>query len=221
MMRRPRLSTQRPPATYEIPAALAVLAFGLVVVTDAITPSSRPPIWMLGPLDELAHLATGLVVLAALGREVDGRLARGLVVTSVAIDLDHIPQYLGADWLTAGTARPYPHSLLTLAVVATILWTLRSSWPARNGLAMTVLGVLIGLSAHFLRDLAEPHSGMALLWPVSRHTFSIPRSLYLELLGGAVAWSASARLASRLRLAAGRRWARVGRARSLDSSTAR
>ena len=47
------------------------------------------------------------------------------LISSVAIDLDHIPGRLSVGWLTAGTPRPYTHSLLTIAVVLVSAWVLR------------------------------------------------------------------------------------------------
>jgi hypothetical protein len=100
-----------------------------------------------GPLDELAHLLTGALVLAALRGVVDRRFAAGLLVMSVLIDIDHVPGLLGVDWITHGTDRPYTHSLLTMAIVGLAA----IGWRGRRSL---LLGALLGLGAHLARDLS-------------------------------------------------------------------
>jgi hypothetical protein len=75
------------------PALLAGVALGF----DAL--NRRVPFGLLstGPLDEVAHLASaalGLMVLACLV-DVPRRFYVAALVASVAIDLDHIPLYLG------------------------------------------------------------------------------------------------------------------------------
>jgi inner membrane protein len=128
-----------------------------------------------GPLDETAHLLTTLIVLWAVGRGAFDRLLGAALVASVAIDLDHIPEELGGGWLTAGTPRPYTHSLLTIAIVLAGAWL----WPRRR---ILLLAVAAGLALHFWRDMAEPGSGVALLWPFSDASFSIPPVSYLGLM---------------------------------------
>jgi membrane-bound metal-dependent hydrolase YbcI (DUF457 family) len=185
---------RQPSSGYEVPGSAVAIAVGVILLADALLPESGEPVWFAGSLDELAHLANGVVVLGALGPDVDRRLARGLIGASVLLDIDHIPQYAGAHWLTAGTARPYPHSLVSLMGSAAIFWALRRRAPNPEP-STTALGVLIGLSAHFLRDLAVPDTGMPLLWPIKNRAFSIPRRLYVASLAGALAWSL--RLAAR------------------------
>lgn len=139
------------------------------------------------PLDETAHFLTTLLVFWALAGKRAERYLWPALVASVAIDLDHVPQYLGYRGLTAGTPRPYSHSLLTILVVL----VLAEIWRRRRDM---FVGVAIGLAVHFWRDTAEPHSGVALLWPLSKHSFSTPHGLYLALMGGVivVAWVRSA-----------------------------
>jgi membrane-bound metal-dependent hydrolase YbcI (DUF457 family) len=164
-----------------VPGSAVALAVGAILVADAVMPESGEPVWLVGSLDEIAHLATGVVVLGALGTSVDGRLARGLIGASVLIDIDHIPQYAGARWLTAGTARPYPHSVLTLIASSATLLALRRRAPQAEA-GTTALGILIGFTAHFVRDLATPGTGVALLWPIKKRAFSISHRLYAVLL---------------------------------------
>jgi inner membrane protein len=131
---------------------------------------------------------------------VDRRLARGLIAASVLIDLDHIPQYRGAGWLTAGTDRPYPHSLLSLLGSSAAFLALRRTAP-QGGASSAALGILIGLGAHFFRDLAVPSCGVPLLWPIQRRAFSIPRGVYLASLATGLARNLARRHAKRCRFA--------------------
>jgi len=133
-----------------------------------------------GPLDEVAHALTTVLILWALGPRACQRFLVPAVIASVAIDLDHIPGELGANWLTNGTPRPYTHSLLTIAVVlaAAALWRRRRD---------VLFGIAIGLASHLFRDLAEPGSGVALLWPWSDHSFSLSHAVYLSIMAAVVA----------------------------------
>jgi hypothetical protein len=128
-----------------------------------------------GPLDELAHLCTCLLVLWALGRGPTERFLGPALVVSVAIDLDHVPGQLGIDWLTAGTPRPYTHSLSTIAVVLVAALMVRR----RRDL---LLGIAVGLVVHFWRDLSEPGSGVSLLWPWSYRAFQLPHASYVAAM---------------------------------------
>ena len=132
------------------------------------------------PLDETAHLMTTLLILWALGPRIcKRRFMVPALIASVAIDADHIPGQLGATWLTAGTPRPYTHSLLMIVVVLAIA----ALWRARRDV---VLGVAIGLALHFFRDLAEGGAGVSLLWPVSYHSFQYPHGVYVAIMVGVV-----------------------------------
>jgi inner membrane protein len=103
------------------------------------------------------------------------------LIGSVAIDLDHIPQYLGYRFFTVGTPRPYTHSLLTpLLLVALALGVRRYR--------TVFLGLALGVLLHFFRDLAEGNgSSVPLLWPLSDHAFSYSHSTYLVLMACVVA----------------------------------
>ena len=105
------------------------------------------------------------------------------LIGSVAIDVDHIPQYLGYYFLTAGTPRPYTHSLLTIAVLLSIAFAL-----VIRRHRLLFLGLALGVALHFFRDLAEGNgNGVALLWPFTDHAFSYPHSTYLALMACVVA----------------------------------
>jgi membrane-bound metal-dependent hydrolase YbcI (DUF457 family) len=90
----------------------------------------------------------------------------------VAIDADHIPQHLGTQALTAGTPRPYTHSLLTLVVLGlgAVVWRRRRE---------VLLGLCLGVTIHLWRDLSEPGSGVALLWPLSDRGFALAHWSYV------------------------------------------
>lgn len=150
-----------------------VLAIALVLlVADQVLLHAGEGWLREGPVDELAHLLTGALVLAALRGVVDRRFAVGLLVMSVLLDVDHVPGLLGLDWITHGTDRPYTHSLLTIAVVglAAILWRGRRS---------PLLGALLGIGVHLARDLSESASGVPLAWPLSLRSFTLPHWAYL------------------------------------------
>ena len=165
---RDRRSIELSPATLTFAAVvLAVSDWGSRLAGDSLFPG--------GPLDEIAHLLTTLLVFWALGARMRRRFVVPALVISVAIDLDHLPGRLGADWLTAGTPRPYTHSLLTIAavLVAAALWSRRRD---------VLLGVVIGLVIHFGRDMAEGASGVSLLWPVSYQSFQYPHGVYVAIM---------------------------------------
>jgi len=129
-----------------------------------------------GPLDEVAHLLTTLIVLWALGPRIWDRFAVPALVASVLIDLDHVPGQLGHEFLTRGTPRPYTHSLLSIAVVL----VLAALWRSRRDV---MLGVALGLAIHFWRDMSEADAGVALLWPFSDHSFMWSHAGYLLVMG--------------------------------------
>lgn len=164
------------------PLALALVALGLVV-TDWGTQLAGASTVPGGPLDEGAHLLTTLLVLWALGPRAYERFLLPALLASVAIDLDHIPGRLGVDWLTAGTPRPYTHSLLTIAVclAAAALWGRRRD---------LLLGIAVGLAIHFWRDMGEHGSGVSLLWPLSNHVFSLPHATYVIVMAVVIGFDA-------------------------------
>ncbi|HEY6549851.1 MAG TPA: glycosyl hydrolase [Solirubrobacterales bacterium] len=149
-----------------------------------------------GLVDEPAHLATcavALLALAALGGQLPTRFVAAALLASVAIDIDHAPQYLGWDALTAEAPRPYTHSPFVVGALLLCAWLAPGRW---RGL---LLGVAFGLGAHLLRDLATG-PGLAVAWPVSGAAVKAPYPLY------AIGVSALACLAAL-------RWRRAGRPR--------
>jgi inner membrane protein len=163
-----RRLTELSPVTLALTAVLLAAAdWGTRLAGDTVIPG--------GPLDELAHLLTTLLFFWALGARARERFLVPALIASVAIDLDHIPGRLGVDWLTAGTPRPYTHSLLTIAIVLASAYVLRR----RRDL---LLGVAIGLAIHLWRDMGEGDSGVSLLWPISKHSFQYPHGAFVVVM---------------------------------------
>jgi membrane-bound metal-dependent hydrolase YbcI (DUF457 family) len=137
-----------------------------------------------GLMDEPAHLATCVVLLLALlalsGAKPPLRFLAAALVSSVAIDLDHIPGYLGSHLLTGSMPRPYTHSLLLVVVLVATAALVRR--PDRR---QVWLGVAFGVGAHLLRDLATG-PGVAFLWPFVIAPIKIPYALYAATLVAAM-----------------------------------
>ncbi|HEY2160378.1 MAG TPA: serine acetyltransferase [Solirubrobacteraceae bacterium] len=157
--------------------ALLLMAAALLAADQALV-HTGDGVWTAGPLDETAHFLTAALVLAALRGYVGRAFAVGLLAASVLIDLDHVPGRLGIEWVTRGTPRPYTHSLLSLVAVGLVAF----AWRSRRSL---LLGMLLGLAAHFYRDTSEsPISGVALFWPWSENSYTSQHWIYLVVMGG-------------------------------------
>jgi inner membrane protein len=145
-----------------------------IAAADTAFHAFSPSLVASGILDEAAHAATTIIILGALDWPGTRGFALAALVASLVIDLDHIPQYLGSHALTAGTPRPYPHSLPTLLAVALVAVV------TRGRLRHLALGAELGLVGHFFRDMAEPSSkaGVALFWPASDVNVRLPYVLY-------------------------------------------
>jgi inner membrane protein len=138
--------------------AVPVLLAGIALAFDAA--DRRVPFSVLasGPLDEVAHLATGALGLLALSCFIDAprRFYVAGLIASVAIDLDHIPLYLG---LGNPEQRPVTHSLATVLVVV-----IAAAVSRRHRAVLA--GAATGLLIHFARDIAEGPPGVRMLWPL-------------------------------------------------------
>ena len=141
-----------------------------------------------GVLDDPAHLATAIVVVAAL-RPRSARFAAALLIASVAIDLDHLPDLLGIDTLNPGTARPITHSFATAAAFGLLAAAVSRS-------RAIGAGVTAGMLAHFFRDVAS-EAGVPLLWPFSTTEVSVPYVSYAVALTALAAWAVTARTRER------------------------
>ncbi|HEU5063719.1 MAG TPA: glycosyl hydrolase [Solirubrobacterales bacterium] len=131
-----------------------------------------------GLVDEPAHLTTCAIALLAaaalLGRWLPASFVAAALFASVAIDLDHLPGYLGWDGLIGQGPRPYSHSLLPVLALLGFGFLV----PRRYRTAM--FGFAFGLSAHLLRDLATG-PGVSLLWPLP-DVVAVPYGLFAALL---------------------------------------
>ncbi len=157
------------------PLLLLVVVVGLDLVVDADSRSTPG----VAAFDEPAHLATGILVVLLLISFAPAPASLAFLlaalVASMAIDVDHLPQYLGWSGLSGGTPRPYTHSLVTpLLLAAAALF-------AKGRYRAVALGAAVGVCAHLLRDLGTA-SGVALLWPISDAAARIPYWTYLLAL---------------------------------------
>jgi hypothetical protein len=116
-------------------------------------------LWTTGPIDEVAHLCTAALGLLVLACFIDAprRFYVTALIASVAIDLDHIPLYLGL--LGNEAQRPVTHSLSTVAVFA-------AAAVADRRHRAVLGGVATGLVLHFARDIAEGYPGVRVFWPL-------------------------------------------------------
>jgi inner membrane protein len=177
------------------PAPMALIAMTFVA-SDSAYQHAGNGLFPAGVLDEVAHLATAILILAAGPRAIRDRFIGPALIASVALDVDHIPGYLGDRFFTEGVPRPYTHSLLTIVIVLLVA----AFWRRWRDF---FLGIALGFCLHFLRDLAEGNgSGVALLWPVSRHAFSYSHTIYFAMMMavlGVDAFKAGHRLVSRVK----------------------
>lgn len=160
------------------PSGLAMLS-GIIAV-DVLLQVTNPARVMLGLLDETAHLATcallSSAVALALGRTPRAPFMLAALVGSVLVDVDHVPNdLLDSDVITAGTTRPYTHSLSTVVTLLVTAAVLRRD-VGRRAAAGAATGVLL----HLWRDLAT--GGVPLLWPATDHTVTIHQIAYLGTL---------------------------------------
>jgi inner membrane protein len=136
-----------------------VLLAGAALGFDAADRLTQFSVLRTGLFDEVCHLVTaalGLLVLTCF-LDVPRRFYVAALVASVAIDLDHIPLYLGL--LGNKDQRPVTHSLATVVVFAGAAIASR-----RHRAVLT--GCAVGLLLHFARDIAEGPPGVRMLWPL-------------------------------------------------------
>jgi inner membrane protein len=159
------------------PVLLAAVALGF----DAL--NRRVPFGLLstGPLDEVSHLATAALGLLVLACFVDAprRFYVAALIASVAIDLDHIPLYLGL--IGDDGQRPVTHTLATVVVFA------GAAVVSRRHRAV-LAGVATGLVLHFARDIAEGPPGVRLLWPLGGRAWT---ASFWWFLGMIIAFTAA------------------------------
>jgi inner membrane protein len=155
--------------------AYPILLAGIALIFDAA--DRRVPFTVAGNglLDEVAHLATAALGLLVLERFVDvpRRFYVAVLIASVAIDLDHIPVYLGL--LGNRDQRPITHSLVTVIVfvVAAVV--------SRRHRAV-LAGAATGLVLHFARDIAEGPPGVRMLWPLQQTAWTASYWWFLGMI---------------------------------------
>ena len=165
------------------PARLALVLAGAVVAVDLLWSLVEGSTGSLayGLIAAPAHLATCVVALLAVtalaGRSLPPRFVTAALIASVAIDVDHIPGYLGSHVLAGTLPRPYPHSLLLVLLLAALGGVSR-----RRGVREVSLGLAFGVSVHLFRDLATG-PGVPLLWPLSDGVASLPYAYFALGLG--------------------------------------
>jgi inner membrane protein len=132
-------------------------------------------LWTTGPVDEVAHLCIAALGLLVLARFIDAprRFYVAALIASVAIDLDHIPLYLGL--LGNEGQRPVTHSLSTVAVFAV------TAVAGRRHRAV-LAGVATGLVLHFARDIAEGYPGVQVFWPLQDTSWMVSYRWFLGMI---------------------------------------
>ncbi|HEY6277329.1 MAG TPA: metal-dependent hydrolase [Streptosporangiaceae bacterium] len=157
-----------------------------IALTDHFVQWHRLSFLERGLVDEPCHFATAMVVLGALsrwrGRPPCAAFTRAMLISSVAIDVDHLPLEFGSPVLTAGTPRPYTHALWVVVLSAAIALAARrrarvSGSPAATSVTAIAAGTAWGLAAHFLRDIAT--APISLWWPVTDAPVECPYAWYL------------------------------------------
>jgi inner membrane protein len=140
---------------------------------DGLQSLRRWPVPLMAAIDWPAHVTTAALVLGALPRELAPETAAWALAGSVAIDIDHVPLYVGLPQVAVGEeGRPFTHSLVTTAAL------FAGSRFARGRRRTALTGLAAGTLLHFVRDIGTG-PGLPLLWPFSRRTFRVPYPAYL------------------------------------------
>ena len=154
--------------------AVPILLAGVALAFDAA--DRRIPFSVLasGALDEVAHLVTGALGMLALACFIDAprRYYVAGLIASVAIDLDHIPLYLG---LGNPDQRPVTHSLTTVLVIV-----VAAALSPRHRAVLA--GAATGLLIHFARDIAEGPPGVRMLWPLQNTAWTATSRWFLAMI---------------------------------------
>jgi inner membrane protein len=152
-----------------------VLLAGIALAFDAADREIPFAVLATGPVDEFAHLATGALGMLALACFIDAprRFYVAGLIASVAIDLDHIADYLGLMGPQPG--RPVTHSLSTVVLVVVAAAAFRRH-------RAVLAGAAAGLLIHFARDIAEGPPGVRMLWPLSGTAWTASFGWYLAMI---------------------------------------
>lgn len=152
-----------------------LLLTAVALAFDALNRHVEFGLLSTGPLDEAAHLATAALGLSVLACLVDAprRFYVAALAAAVAIDLDHIPLYLGL--LHDDGQRPVTHSLATVVVFA-----VAAALGRRHRAVLA--GVAAGLVLHFARDVAEGPPGVRLFWPLDGQAWTAGYRWFLGMI---------------------------------------
>jgi hypothetical protein len=152
-----------------------LLLAAVALVFDAADRRIPFGVWTTGPVDEVAHLSTAVLGLLVLTRFIDAprRFYVAALIASVAIDVDHIPLYLGL--LGNQAQRPVTHSLTTVAVFA-------AAAAASRKYRAVLGGVATGLVLHFARDIAEGYPGVRVFWPLQDTSLMVSSWWFLVMI---------------------------------------
>jgi hypothetical protein len=166
-----RSAVLRPVRWWAGPLLLAVAALAF----DAVERRIPFGVWTTGPVDEVAHLSTAALGLLVLARFIAAprRFYVAALVASVAIDVDHIPRYLGL--LGFQAERPVTHSLSTVAVFV-------AAAAASRRHRAVLAGVATGLVLHFARDIAEGYPGVRVFWPLQEASWMVSYRWFLVMI---------------------------------------
>jgi inner membrane protein len=152
-----------------------LLLAAVALVSDAAKRSIPFGLWTTGPVDEVAHLATAALGLLVLARFIAAprRFYVAALIASAAIDLDHIPLYLGL--LGNQAQRPVTHSLSTVAVFV-------AAAAAGHRYRAVLAGAAAGLVLHFARDIAEGSPGVLVFWPLQDTSWMVGYWWFLGMI---------------------------------------
>lgn len=185
------------------PTRLAIALVGAVVCVDLLwhlVEGSTGAI-AYGFVDEPAHLATCLVALLAAiaisGRRPPLPFVVAALVASVAIDIDHLPAYLGWNGLTGTLPRPYSHSLFVILALVGFGRVASGTW------RQVSYGLAFGVAAHLFRDLATG-PGVPFFWPLTDATMTLPYAVCVATLALAALAAPARRVLDRRRAALSR-----------------
>jgi inner membrane protein len=155
--------------------AAPAAGLSLILLIDGAQRAKSWPLPQLALLDESAHLATAALVLGAASRAVGRPVWPWVLIGSVAIDIDHLPGYLGVNGFAAYGGRPLSHSLAAVLALAML------GGVARPALRQPLVGLAGGVTLHLARDLATG-PGAPLLWPLIPGNVRLPYPVYVALL---------------------------------------
>jgi hypothetical protein len=166
-----RSAVLRPVRWWAGPLLLAAVALAF----DAVDRRIPYGVWITGSVDEVAHLSTAALGLLVLARFIDAprRFYIAALIASIAIDVDHIPLYLGL--LGNQAQRPVTHSLSTVAVFAT------AAAASRRHRAV-LAAVATGMVLHFARDIAEGYPGVRVFWPLQDTSWMVGYWWFLGMI---------------------------------------